>query len=234
MYGYAAISWQDTGRVAAFVTAEQQLINRFGAAGRAVAAAASLPGDSMLQTAVALYAGLQNVGMSHVSDFFTPFATALANPAEVDFVRFPGQTLAERWGDDLELALLFAALLEAAEVETALLFPNDGVLVAFALQGEALAELAGGVAAAVRRSAGKVWLTLDPTVLTGFDESVGAESRQLEGRDLEEVPTVLIRDAWLQYPAVAGPALAELAVDDAALAAAMRDAVRAFFAGRDD
>ena len=219
LYGYEAIRWTDVRRAAAFVTHDQPLVARFGQAARDVA------GGRPVATAAALWAGLSEAGVSHTRDFFTPFADALLDPTAIDFVRYPVQSLAERWGDELELSLLIGALLEAAGVKSSLLVVGGRALIAFAPGAEA-AELPRQLADSVRTLANEPSLILDVTETGSLRAAASRGAELLAGVKSDEVEIVIFRDAWADYPPVAGPNIAELPVDAEAVVEAMRSAVR--------
>ena len=219
LYGYESMGWTDTRRAAVFVTPEQPLVSRFAAAARSVA------GGRPLATVATLWAGLSEAGVTHTRDFFTPFGDALHDTANIDFVRYPVQTLAERWGDDLELSLLLASLLEAADVASALVISDGRALVAVALGADA-DRVPAELADAVWSVAGARWLMLDSSEITDLWGAARAAEALLSGLNIDDVEMVVFREAWADYPPAAGPDINELLADTDAIGNAMRSAVR--------
>ncbi len=219
LYGYESMGWTDTRRAAVFVTPEQPLVSRFAAAARSVA------GGRPLATVATLWAGLSEAGVTHTRDFFTPFGDALHDTANIDFVRYPVQTLAERWGDDLELSLLLASLLEAADVTSALVISDGRALVAVALGADA-DRVPAELADAVWSVAGARWLMLDSSEITDLWGAARAAEALLSGLNIDDVEMVVFREAWADYPPAAGPDINELLADTDAIGNAMRSAVR--------
>jgi tetratricopeptide (TPR) repeat protein len=86
-----------------------------------------------MQFAIALFEGLRTGGLSYSGDQETSYVNYHQDPAGVDYVQFPFQTLAYRSGDLDDLGLLYAAVLEAADIKTALIPLEDDFVVAFSL-----------------------------------------------------------------------------------------------------
>jgi tetratricopeptide (TPR) repeat protein len=86
-----------------------------------------------MQFAIALFEGLRLGGIGYSNDQETSYVNYHQDPAEVDYIQFPFQTLAYRSGDLDDLGLLYAATLEAANIKTALIPLPDDFVVAFSL-----------------------------------------------------------------------------------------------------
>ncbi len=127
-----AITWQDPRILASFASPNDPAVldmSKFVAGVVRSRTRAEL--DSNLQYALGLFEGLRLAGITWVADPQTPYARMRADPAAVDYVQYPHQTLAYRSGDSDDLAVLYAAALESVGVPAALI-PLDGeVLVAF-------------------------------------------------------------------------------------------------------
>ena len=87
--------------------------------------------DPALVTAMGLYNTLSIMGVTFNSDSNTSYKALTGVPGGIDSVQFPNQTLQNLTGDSAELAILFASLLEAANIETAFLATPKKMLLAF-------------------------------------------------------------------------------------------------------
>jgi tetratricopeptide (TPR) repeat protein len=86
-----------------------------------------------MQFAIALFEGLRMGGIGYSNDQETSYRSYHQDPAGVDYIQFPFQTLAYRSGDLDDLGLLYAAVLEAANIKAALIPLEDDFVVAFSL-----------------------------------------------------------------------------------------------------
>ncbi len=116
-----ALSWKEPDSAAAFVTHRSQAIQ---AAAKSIAATAGdADGTSVLRLPVAIFRSL--AGLHYTKDPLNPFRTG-----GLDYVQFPTETLARGGGDCDDLAVLYAALAEAAELETLLVTTREHIFVA--------------------------------------------------------------------------------------------------------
>ena len=74
---------------------------------------------------------LRGFGMNYREDLMTPYKEYVSDPAVIDSIQYPWETLENHIGDSVELSLLYCGLLDAAGLETALLLLSEGVLCAF-------------------------------------------------------------------------------------------------------
>jgi hypothetical protein len=102
--------------------------------------------DRNMQFALYLYEGLRLSGLTCAPDISTPYGPTHLDPALVDYLQYPAQTLAYRSGDVDDIGLLYAACLESVGVRAAYIPLADDFLVCFRLsagQGEAERLFAG-------------------------------------------------------------------------------------------
>ncbi len=129
-----AMTWDDTGKAAAFVTTND--VNVRGFIARAVPDARSRgkPAINMsFRSAMALFEAMNVHGVAYIPDPNASFAEKIANKTAVDYLQFPAQTLDIKAGDCDDLSILYAALLEAAGIQTAFLTVPGHIYVAFSL-----------------------------------------------------------------------------------------------------
>ncbi|MBN2536233.1 MAG: tetratricopeptide repeat protein [Spirochaetales bacterium] len=128
-----AITWDNAGKAAAFVTAIDSNILQFAkpAAGTAKQMEPILL-DENLRIAMAVFNTLSLYGIHYVSDPNKPlYKDASKNADIIDFLQFPVQTLTFKAGDCDDLTILYCTLLESVGIETAFIRVPGHILPAF-------------------------------------------------------------------------------------------------------
>jgi hypothetical protein len=127
-----ALTWDDTAKIASFITPNEEVVNGF--ARRALAP----PGEEKrfllspkLFQAMRLCDALAAHGITYVEDPASPVSRALGKPEVIDTVQPPRVTLLNRAGDCDDTTALLASLLEAIGVRTAILTTPGHILLAF-------------------------------------------------------------------------------------------------------
>jgi tetratricopeptide (TPR) repeat protein len=132
LYGRNAMTWDDTRKAAAFITAKDSGVLDFA---RGTASyvhfreSRSLP--TPLVVAVAIHEALDLYGVNYATSPTTPYAEMSKKVDQVDFLQFPRETLGYKAGDCADLAILMAALLEAAGIRTAFITIPGHIFIAF-------------------------------------------------------------------------------------------------------
>ena len=133
-----AMTWDDNRKAAAFVTAKDPLILSFAKRiGSGIDAAGRTAFSGKLRLAMGLFEALSSYGIGYIQDPTTPYAELSANKTALDFLQFPGQTLAYKAGDCDDISILYCALLEAVGVRTAFITAPGHIFMAFNLEMEA-------------------------------------------------------------------------------------------------
>lgn len=227
----SALTWDETGRIAAFVTPNEETVSLFAARLAAVAAdpkRRQLP--AKLARAIGICEGLAAYGLSYVEDPSVPISKALGG-STVDTVRFARDTLLRKAGDCDDTTVLLASSLESAGIRTAVLTTPGHIFLAF--DSGSSAETAAMLAAPpleLLLLEGTAWIPVETTVLKdGFAAAWSAAStlvRKHRESGLEVLPVHLLRDRWPALPlpkssyAIAAPAAAVVSTRyDAAVAA---------------
>jgi tetratricopeptide (TPR) repeat protein len=209
-YDRNAMTWDDNRKAAAFVTAKDTSVLVFsnnvnamvkGSMNRAV--------DRNLQTAIAFHDALRLYGVSYVSNPLTPYEVVSKDKLAVDTLKFPRQTFEYRSGDCSDLSILYAALLESVQVETAFITIPGHIFMAFALKAdpqEAQAALAQSSDDLIVRD-GKVWVPVEVTerdkkFLDAWQEGA-KEWRENQSRG--QAGFYPLHDAWKTYEPVYYP-----------------------------
>ncbi len=114
--------WDDDRRAAAFITAREPVILRLSKnlAGIIREEPNKVLGKNFMLLN-AIHNALSTYGITYVVDPKTPYKDFHEKKQAIDFLQFPRQTLEYKAGDCDDLSILYAALLEASSVDTALI-----------------------------------------------------------------------------------------------------------------
>lgn len=166
-YERNALRWDDDRKIAAFVTARDDEVQRFA---RNVASIIDDAGveavDRELQLAIGFFSALHQHRCAYVVDPSSAYAELSRDSGVVDSVQFPRQTLQFRAGDCDDLSATYNSLLEAVGVETAFITVPGHIYAAF--------KLNMGVAEATRTFSrpddiilrdDEVWVPVETTLL---------------------------------------------------------------------
>lgn len=128
-----AMTWDDDDRAAAFVTANDPLVQQFRSAVVTNVDTAVTAVDSNLRTGMALHQTLVKYGLKYWTDPNAAYETVTKTKSAVDSLQFPAQTIQLKTGDCDDLSILAAALLESSSLESAFITVPGHIFVAFAL-----------------------------------------------------------------------------------------------------
>jgi tetratricopeptide (TPR) repeat protein len=127
----------------------------------------------------------------------------------VDFLLFPRQALEYKSGDCDDLAILYAAALEALGIETAFITTPGHIYMAFALAStsEEARRLFAASAGDLLVRDGRAWLPLEITLRgEGFTAAWALGARQWREADAQgQAAFIDMRDAWKTYEPVGLP-----------------------------
>jgi tetratricopeptide (TPR) repeat protein len=218
VYGHTVFNWENPERIAAFIDPEEPAVLAFL---KAVwtqsdlprASRHEFPPENIVRAAVLLTA-LAERSIQYLPDARTPISASSQWKAN-DRVSYPGETLLERTGDCDDLAVLCAALLEAARIPTAFLVGADHVLFMFdsGLEARSLAETPFDPESVVPWS-GRLWLPIESTNLARpgatFATAWADAWRQRDAIAGGEMAIVDVRQAWQRYKPLNPPPPAAL------------------------
>jgi len=136
MYDRNSMNWDDDRKAAIFVTAKDQSVLSF-AKNVISMAKANTAIDDNLRSAMILHEALRLYGMNYIVDPASSYTNTSKSESTVDYLQFPRQTLEFKSGDCDDLSILFCALLESVNIETAFITIPGHIFVAFALKGNA-------------------------------------------------------------------------------------------------
>ncbi len=119
LYDRTSISWDDDRKAAAFITKADTALRNYATFIRQTVKDRVNPGYSEpVQTAIAVFYALKELGVIYQLALTSSFAQAQANPLVVDHVHLPRETLQRRAGDCSDLTALYCALLESVGIPT--------------------------------------------------------------------------------------------------------------------
>lgn len=175
IYRRTALVWDDSGKLASFVTPNEETVNALamvfldslaGEPGQNVRAS-SINLSERIARAAAIISGLSALKIRYLEDPQTPLSQVMGEAVSVDTVRFPRTTIFYRSGDCDDTTALLASLLEAAGVPTAVLTSPGHVFLAFntgiAASRAWMLERAGRTI----EHQGELWIPIESTALDG-------------------------------------------------------------------
>lgn len=177
-----ALRWNDDRKIAAFVTARDEEVQRFA---RNVASVVDDYGVEAiareLQIAMVFFCAMAEHRLAYVVDPASPYFELSRDTTAVDSVQFPRQTLQYRAGDCDDISATYAALLEAAGVPTAFITVPGHIYTAFRLQSspEEARRTFSRPEDLIVRDDGSVWVPVETTLLDkGFGPAWAEGARQ--------------------------------------------------------
>jgi hypothetical protein len=206
-----ALTWDDTAKIASFVTPNEEVVNGF--ARRALAP----PGEEKrfllspkLFQAMRVCDALAAHGISYVEDPASPISRALGKPAVIDTVQPPRVTLLNRAGDCDDTTALLASLLEAIGVRTAILTTPGHILLAFDTgePADSARHLSDQNLLVIGRT-GSAWIPVETTtpLQQGFLSAWAAGSQLVRAYQANgPIEFIPLAEARARYPALPLPA----------------------------
>ncbi len=201
------MTWADTAQAASFVTVNDDRVRNFAAQYAADARdKTSLMINWRFRAALALFEALKIHGVGYVADASTPYLKLSEQAEAVDLLRFPVETLVAKAGDCDDLSILYAALLESANIQAAFVTTPGHIFVAFdlGLDKKSAGDTFSNEADLIYREDGSVWMPVEVTMVRdGFQRAwkTGAQewAAAASGGKTEFVPLL---EAWKSFPAV--------------------------------
>ena len=201
-----ALTWDDDRKAAAFVTAKDPLILSFA---KRIAAGVDTAGrpsfNAKFRIAMGLFEAMGTNRIGYVPDPTTPYAELSGNKTALDYLQFPGQTLAYKAGDCDDLSILYCALLESVGVRTAFITVPGHIYMAFSLEmdGEQAKKTFLNPNDLIYRDH-ETWVPVEITLVRdGFLKAwqIGAKEWR-EASGASPAGFHLIREAWKTYEPV--------------------------------
>ena len=197
------ISWDDTRRAAAFVTANDPTVEKLSS--NIVSGIAEMGGTALtseLRKGMALFTALKEYGLRYIVDPSSSYQVLSQDENTADYLQFPVQTLDYKKGDCDDLSILYCAMLHTVGNKAAFITVPGHIYVAFDL-GMTRAEVKkifSSVNDFIFRDDG-VWLPVEITMLDrdfmqAWSEGAREWNVASERKTAELIPVL---EAWKEY-----------------------------------
>jgi DNA-binding beta-propeller fold protein YncE/tetratricopeptide (TPR) repeat protein len=209
LYSRNAITWDDTRKIANFITYKDDPVKSFKA---------FVSGDDKNRKAAALnpnivkalkiWNALGEYGIKFAANPANPFETAHDDPNfPVDYTQYPRETLKRKSGQCSDLTSLYAALLEDSEVRVALLDYPGHITLMLDTEADDAAEAGLPPDLLVERD-GTMWLPVEVTLVgKPFYEAVSKAAYAYKAEAAKgRVKVVDVEKAFGEYEPVSMPA----------------------------
>ncbi|MFN2312573.1 MAG: tetratricopeptide repeat protein, partial [Spirochaetia bacterium] len=209
-----ALLWDDSGKLASFITPNDETVQTFALSvlssadnGESPNAFAGLLSEKARQAAL-LADAVGIYGIRYVEDPASPFTEVFGRSDALDTVRFPRTTLRVRSGDCDDTASLLASLYETVGIQTAIMTSPGHVFIAFDTQEPAANQwLYTSERRSVIRHRGTLWIPVETTILEQGFPAAWEEASRLVQTHGEEVEFLPLAEQRALYPAIPlGPA----------------------------
>ncbi|MDE2141303.1 MAG: tetratricopeptide repeat protein [Elusimicrobia bacterium] len=208
LYSRNAITWDDTRKIANFVTYKDEPVKNFKAAVTADfknrKAGALNPN---VVKALKIWNALGEYGIKFAANPANPFETAHDDPNfPVDYTQYPRETLQRKTGQCSDLTSLYAALLEDSEVRVALLDYPGHITLMFDTEADDAAE-AGLPPDLLVEHDGSMWLPVEVTLVgKPFYEAVSKAAYAYKAEaEKGRVKVIDLEKAFAEYEPVTMP-----------------------------
>jgi DNA-binding beta-propeller fold protein YncE/tetratricopeptide (TPR) repeat protein len=222
LYSRNAITWDDTRKIANFITYKDEPVKNFKAAvGEDFKDRKAAALNPNVLKALKIWDALGEYGVKFAANPSNPFETAHDDPNfPVDYTQYPRETLKRKSGQCSDLTSLYAALLEDSEVRVALLDYPGHITLMLDTEADDAAE-AGLPADLLVEYDGSMWLPIEVTYVgKPFYEAVSKASYAYKAEaEKGRVKIVDVAKAFEEYEPVTMPPsdFAPTAPDAAAL-----------------
>ena len=201
-------AWDDTRKIANFVTFKDEPIKNFKAA--VVADFKNRKASALnanVVKALKIWNALGEYGIKFAANPSNPFETAHDDPNfPVDYTQYPRETLKRKTGQCSDLTSLYAALLEDSEVRVALLDYPGHITLMFDTEADDAAE-AGLPADLLVEHDGSMWLPIEVTLVgKPFYEAVSKAAYAYKAEaEKGRVKVINVDKAFEEYEPVTMP-----------------------------
>jgi tetratricopeptide (TPR) repeat protein len=208
MYDRNALQWDDDKKIAAFVTAKDDEIQRFAKNMASIAQDVKVDAISQhLQLAMIQYSAMVEQELTYVVDPSSAYEDLSENPFAIDFVQFPRQTLYVKAGDCDDLSATYCTLLESIGIDTAFITVPGHIFMAFRLEmeeREARSTFTNPDDLIIQED-GSVWVPIETTLLNGgFLKAWALGAKQWRShRSDKRAGFFATAEAWRTYQPVA-------------------------------
>jgi len=234
-----SMTWDDDRKAASFVTPRDPTVLLFSKNVISILREYdSSPINQNFRTAVGIFESLKLYGMNYAIDPNSSYIELSSDANSIDFLQFPSQSLTYRAGDCDDLSILFTALLESVNIETAFITIPGHIYMAFSLgldEQDTKKDFTNTddiIFLENEEGVSQAWVPVEITLVTdGFNEAweTGArEWRQANASD--QAAFFPVREAWKHYEpvSISGTALPLLFPSTDAILASYKENIDVF------
>jgi hypothetical protein len=206
VYNRNTVRWTDKAVLASYISPNAPEVLDIGKYIVGIARAKLRTGlNRNMQFAMYVLEGLKVGGLSNSKDSTTPYVDYHVDPAKLDYIQYPFQTLAYHSGDLDDLGVLVSAIFESVGIRSAVIPLKDDFVVAFSLgiAPEDAKDLFASLDNLLTIN-DEVWIPLSMSVLReGFVNSWFEGMKKVNEAFSENPDTevIILQEAWRTYPA---------------------------------
>jgi tetratricopeptide (TPR) repeat protein len=202
MYRRSALSWDDSGKLAAFIMPNEGIVSTFSLH------MSEIMGDweelylsDRLLRAIRIIEALGLYNIVYVEDTEAPISEVLGREEVVDTVRFPRTTLQVRSGDCDDSTALLASLLESVGIKTAIMTSPGHVFLAFDTgEPEQNMWLYSMLSFEVIEYNSTLWMPIETTVLQKGFMHAWLKASELVRTYKDQIEFLPVHVMWEKYP----------------------------------
>lgn len=234
-----SMTWDDDRKAASFITPRDPTVLLFSKNVISILREHdSSPINQNFRTSVGIFETLKLYGMNYAIDPNSSYIELSDDTTAIDFLQFPSQSLTYRAGDCDDLSILYAALLESVNIETAFITIPGHIYMAFSLglnEHDAKREFTNTediMFIENEEGVSEAWVPVEITLVTdGFNEAWKTGARQWrEASAKGQAAFYPVREAWKYYEpvSISGTALPLLFPSSEAILASYNENIGLF------
>ncbi len=205
VYNRNAVRWTDTSVLASYISPTAPEVLDYSKYIVGISRDRLRTGlNRNMQFAMYILEGLKVGGVSYSGDTETPYIKFHKDPALLDYIQYPFQTLAFHAGDYDDLGLLFAASLESVGIRSAIIPLDNDFVVAFSLGiTSSDAENLFNGTENLLTIADEIWIPLSfSTLREGF---INSWYNAMNGLNAafganQDINFIILQETWKTYP----------------------------------
>jgi tetratricopeptide (TPR) repeat protein len=200
-----ALTWDDSGKLAAYVTPRDSIVAEYAAPFVGVGDAEQYAVSEKIFRAARISDAVGVSGLEYIEDPQSGITEVLGNPTAIDTVRFPRNTIRVGYGDCDDTTALMCSLFESVGIRTAIMTTPGHVFMAFDTgEPEQNRWLFESETTAAIAYSGTVWLPYETTILqegfmASWEEGSRLYRRYEPDGQVEFLPVASVRD---RFPAI--------------------------------
>jgi hypothetical protein len=203
VYSRNALTWNNLAHIGSFITPREDTAISFSRNAISLYKQKMLPGyNRKLQESLIIFNALGAAGISYASD--PNYGFTKRDGDSIDYVMFPGETLQKKAGDCDDLTVLYASLLEAVGVRTAVIATPGHIFMMFDTEvpQNSYADITEDRSLLYFMN-GTSWIPVEVTMtgktfLAAWREGAkSVEKHRLKAGEMEILETA---GAWAKYP----------------------------------